>query len=296
VLNRDVAALRPWGDLQRRATLNIVAPVDHTSISLANGATQATSVDQPDFNDGGVTTNWKVKISGYDSILTVSSVTESDPPGAVDSLELTNFLETWPHATVTDGTAKAWKDEYTLASDFSRPVNYVDFINHWKLQPIGMRHMRELAPWPAIPGKPRYYTLVKPAQGDVRVWHVLFYPPPDEAAIVPYEYISSNMAYTTAGVGQATLSADDDEPWMDERYRHILVYGALGEIYRDFKDDTRSAEARSMYEQLLRRMAADQETTDDMPQLKPSRARYRHLTRWRSTPQYDVNGNFDRMF
>jgi hypothetical protein len=229
----------------------------------------------------------KLKVAGYDSIMTVAANAGGDV--------ILTMTAAWPHATVTAGTFQIWQDEYPLATDFGRPVNYIDFINHWRLQPVGLRQMREYAPWPATPGKSRYYTLIKPAVGDQRVWNILFYPPPDETAMIPYEYITSYMAFSSLGAGQATMVSDDDEPWMDERYRHMLVYGALAEIYRDFKDDTRSSEALAKYEQLLKRMADDEEVTCDSPRLIPSRAKYLHLTRRSTTPRYDVNGNFDRM-
>jgi hypothetical protein len=290
-VNKDVAAFPSvaWPDLQRRANLTIFAPYSTGGLGIIQGAdllNQSPLKTSPELVTGNIAAGMKAKIAGYDTILTVKSIV---------SEWAAYVTTTWPHASVADQSYTIWQDEYALASDFSRPINYVDFINHWKLQPVGLRQMREYAPWPAVPGKPRYYTLIKPAVGDQRVWSILFYPPPDEAVTIPYEYITSYVAFDNAGAGLALMTADDDEPWMDERYRHILIYGALAEVYRDYKDDTRSTEADAKYQGFLKRMTNDAEVTTDVPKFLPDRTRYKHLTRRRNTPRYDVNGNFDRM-
>lgn len=291
-VNRDIALQRPWRDLQRRATIVTFTPVTTGNINVTQGsATVSGGSTSPTFVTNGVAANDKIKTSGRLEIYTVRSV-DSETQLTLGDV---NSTTAWQGSTATDQSYRIWRDEYALASDFARPVNYIDFLDQRRLRPIGLRELRERYPWPAVPGDPKFYTLVRPATGSQLVWNVLIYPPPDERMILPYEYITSNMAYTTAGVGQATLSADDDEPWMDERFRHVLVWGALAELYRDYKDDTRSAEALNLYHDGIRRMANDEEPTHDRPRLKLDQSGWRRMRWGRHYPRYDINNRFDRM-
>ena len=286
-MNRDIAVQRPWRDLQRRSNIVLFTPVTTGNVTATLASTTlAGGTTSPTFSTNSVAAGMKVLVAGRDEVYTVSSV-ESET-----SLTLT---VAWQGATTSNVNYKIWQDEYALATDFARPVSYTNLFDRLRVQPLGLREMRERYPAPLTPADPMFYTLLKPATGDQRVWRVLFYPPPDERQIIPYEYISSYMAYTSAGVGQETLSADADEPWMDERYRHILVWGALSEIYRDYKDDTRSGEARTIYVDMLKRMANDEEPTHDRPRLRPEGRMWAALRRRRTSLPYDIHNRFDRM-
>ena len=285
-VNSDVAMQRPWGALQRSSTLTLKAPYSTGTPTFTNAST-AVSADTSVWTTN-LAANDKIKPSGRDEIYVVSSVTDNT------NLVLTS---TYQGTTSSTGSYNSWRDEYSLASDFDRPINYQTFLSMRRILPIGLREMRERFPWPAIPGDPKYYTLIRPgaAIADKRSWYVLLYPPPDEAEMIPYEYITTNLAYTTAGAGQETLSADTDEPWMEDRFRHVLIWGSLAEIYRDYKDDQRTQECLSLFHDMVRRMANDEPATNDRPRLKPNLGGWQWLRMAKRTPRYDIHDRFDRM-
>ena len=288
-VNRDIALQRPWRDLQRRATFITFTPVTTGNVTVtAASATVAGGSTSPTFTTNAVAAAMRFK-GNTDEIYTIRTVPSET------SLTLGDLSGTtaWQGATTTNMSYRIWQDEYALASDFREPVNLINFLVHIRVRPIGFREMRELFPWPSTPGRPRYYTLVKPSVAtDQRTYRVLLYPPPDDNMIVPYEYITTNMAYTSAGAGQETLSADADEPWMFEQYRHVLVWGALRELYRDYKDDQRSQESSALYADGIRRMANDELVTHDSPRLKPWIRKIRYA---RGEARYDTRGKFDRL-
>jgi len=88
---------------------------------------------------------------------------------------------------------------------------------------------------------------------------------------IPYRYITTNLAVSSAGAGQANLSADADEPIVPLRYRHVLVLYAAYQWYRDRKDDARSSEAQADYVDLVKRMANDSDPQRDRPRFRTNR-------------------------
>ena len=75
-------------------------------------------------------------------------------------------------------------------------------------------------------------------------------------------------------MGAANLSADTDEPIIPLRYRHVLIFYAISQWYRDRKDDARSQEANAEYVDLVRRMAGDSGPEKDKPRLQHNRSAY----------------------
>ena len=128
---------------------------------------------------------------------------------------------------------------------------------------------------------------------------IRFHRPPDDFYTIPYQYITSNLAVSSAGAAQTQLSADADEPIVPLRYRHAIKFHALYHWYRDRKDDTRSQEAKAEYVDLLTRTVSDNEIGTSRPQLQPRMGAYRSraVRPWGGGRgrRFDVNGRFDRM-
>jgi hypothetical protein len=166
-----------------------------------------------------------------------------------------------------------FEDEYALESDFFRPVDLRSFSKEFNIPLIGPQEFRRRYPGNYTIGRPSVATIIQlDFSGNTTPrYRVVFNPPPDDIYVVPYEYITSNLAVTTGGSEQAQLVNDTDEPIVPLRYRHLIVLNALYHWYRDRKDDTRSQEARAEYNELMQRVQSDTVagSVHDRPQFRP---------------------------
>ena len=284
----------PWAE--RSAILRTQAEYSTGTITATKGSTAVTGSSTAwntnnDFGVANVRANGKFRISGSLTPYTVSSV--SSDTAAVIS---TRFVET----TVTDGTYVYYEDEYALESDFLRPVDAQRFSDQANIDLIGRTEFRRRYPTNSTTGRPSVATIIDApfSSTTTPVRRVRFHPAPSTALLIPYTYITGNLAVSSSGVAAANLSADADEPIVPLRYRHALVFGALYHWYRDKKDDARSVSAKEEYVDLVTRMAADMEVGAVRPQIRPRISGYvRRAKRPYSAGgrRYDVNGEFDRL-
>jgi hypothetical protein len=99
---------------------------------------------------------------------------------------------------------------------------------------------------------------------------VLLHPPPDDANIVPYTYVTSNLGVTTGGTEQTELSSDTDEPTVPLRFRMMIVHKATAQWYLERRNDVQRAQANEgLYQVLLAKLAGDIEVGGDLPRLAP---------------------------
>ena len=237
--------------------------------------------------------NGKIKIGGSTVPYVVSSVS-SDTAAVLSS----KFTE----ATETEQTYIYYEDEYDLATDFLRPVDLRRFSTEANIDLISRTEFRRRFPSNSVPSSyPNVACLndFAPSGNTTPIRRVQFSPPPSIAQNIPYTYITSNLAISSAGVASANLSGDTDEPIIPLRYRHALVYHALAAWYRDKKDDTRSAEAKGEYTDIMLRIVGDVEVggvrPSIQPRLGPYAARARRPWSGSNSRRYDLNGKFDRM-
>lgn len=193
-----------------------------------------------------------------------------------------------------------FEDEYALASDFLRPIDATHFGDGNPIPLVGRTDFRRRYTWNSTPGKIEIATIVdRPFSGSTTpVRKIMFFRPPTDAEIIPYTYVTANMAVTSAGAAQSGLVNDTDEPIIPLRYRHAIVLGALYHWYRDKKDDGRSQEAKAEYTDLVLRMASDSEIGAPRAAFRPhvSPYRVRASRPWRGGGRrFDVNSRFDRM-
>lgn len=215
-----------------------------------------------DFTVANMRAGGKIVISGGTEIYEISSVT-NDTTAALSS----KYIQT----TVSVASYLYFEDEYALASDFLRPVDQRQFADSIEIELIGRTEFRRRYPRPKITGRPEVATIYdKPFSGNTTpVRKVGFYKPPDQAYTIPYSYITSNLAVSSAGAAQTQMSAATDEPIVPLRYRHALLLHALYNWYRDKKDDTRSAEVKSEYTDIMLRVISDNEIGASRPNIRP---------------------------
>jgi hypothetical protein len=167
---------------------------------------------------------------------------------------------------------------------------------------ISRREFRDKFPRPNVSGRPKVATILDIgfSSSTTPVRRIKFYPYPDAVYAIPYTYITSNLAVTSAGVESSALSSDTDEPNMPLRYRHIIVLCALEQWYRDKRDDARSQEVAAEFTGEMLRLLGDQEVGTHMQaHIQPRAGDYWGAARRpysnRGGHRYDINGEFDRM-
>ena len=226
----------------------------------------------------------KMKFAGDDEVYTVSSV------GSDTAITLSTR---YTGDALDDDTYTYFEDEYALASDYGRMVDLRIFSVPRRIPLIGPIDFRTRYGRNDTTGKPCAATLIQLGfSGSSTPRHrVVLGPAPDGVYSIPYEYVTANLAVSSAGSEQAALSADADEPIMPLRYRHVLVFHALFHYYRDYKDDARSQEVKVEYIDTMTRMSNDFGIGQkDRPRIIPMRPGGRPIQQ-----RFDVSGRFDRL-
>lgn len=285
----------PWAE--RSAILRTQAEYTTGTITATIGSTSVTGASTAwntnnDFAVANVRANGKFRIAGSLTPYPVDSVS-SDTAAVLT----TRFVE----STQTAVTYVYYEDEYALASDFLRPIDAQRFSDQIPIDLISRTEFRRRYPANSTTGRPTVACIidVAPSGNTTPIRRVRFHPPPSTALLVPYTYITSNLAVSSAGVAAANLSANADEPIVPLRYRHAIVFHALYHWYRDKKDDSRADAAKAEYTDLMIRLMSDVEVGAVRPQIRPRIQGYvRRAKRPYSgsgSRRWDVGGKFDRM-
>lgn len=280
----------PWAI--RAATLLLHATYTTGTVTVTQGATAWAGASTlwntaNSFAQNNARTTGKITINGTD-IYTISAV------GSDTSITAN---ERFVAADVAASGYTYYEDEYALASDFWQPVDKRQFTDALPITLIGSREFYRRYPRNSTTGTPKVATLIDlgPSGSTARRPRIVFQPVPSAAMLIPYRYLTTNLAVTSGGVGAENLDGDSDEPIVPVRYRHAIILHALGFWYRDRKDDTRSREVRAEYTDLIRRIRQDTMPTDDHPRLVPNLSRYKMTSRRSGRARYDINGRFDRL-
>lgn len=257
---------------ERRATLVTQAQYTTGTLTATKGSTTITGSGTAwntasSFSINNMRAGGKIRINGGTEVYEISSVS-NDTSATLTS----RFTQT----TVSGASYVYFEDEYALASDFLRPIDMRQFSDDMNIELIGRTEFRRRYSRNYITGRPQVATIVDLAfsANTTPVRKVALYKPSDVVYMIPYTYVTSNLAVSSAGSAQANLSADSDEPIVPLRYRHIIVLHALYNMYRDAKDDDRSMLAKAEYEQLLSRIVADTEIGESRPQVVPRTGPY----------------------
>jgi len=205
----------------------------------------------------------KVKFGGSNDIYNVSAV------GSDTSITLN---ETYAGDDDLSGASYTYfEDEYALATDFFRPVDMRSFSVSWNIPFIGDSDFYRRYPHNSTVGRPEIATLIKKdyISNVTPQYRLVLHPSPNDAYTIPYHYITTQLAVSSAGAQKTELVADADEPIMPSRYRLAIVFHALFNWYRDRKDDTRMQSARQEYVDIMRRILAETKVGQDRTSIRP---------------------------
>ena len=286
----------PW--LEREAYIRTHAPYTTGTVSITAGSTTVTGASTlwttaNSYNENNARTTGKMTVAGGTDIYRITTVTNDT------SITLTDRYVA--SADASGATYTYFEDEYALASDFLRPIDYRIFSDATSIALIGRNEWRRRFPRPNISGTPKVATLVdRGVSGDTTfIKRVQFYPYPSTAFLIPYAYVTSTLAFSSAGVAATSLSGDTDEPNMPLGYRHAIVYHALYHWYRDKRDDARSQEAKAEYTDIMLRIAGDTDIgAPSKASLVSGVSMYAHAATRpysnRSGGRLSVNDSFDR--
>ena len=278
----------------RRGTLLTHAPYSTGTVTIT-AATSRTAVV-------GTSTLWNTAVTGMGfnntrvgGKMIFQGSSEVFEVSAIGSDTTITILQRWLGDDLSGATYTYFEDEYALASDFLRPVDLRNFSTDWGIPILGPMEFRRKYVRNSLTGQPMNATVFQLAfSGNTSPRHrVAFYPSPDDEYNIPYNYITSNLAVSSAGVEQTQLSATTDEPIVPLGFRHVIVLGALYNWYRDIGDDTRSQEAKAEYIDVMQRLAGTTNMGADRPRIRPTLRRY--LPRSAALGRFDVNNRFDQM-
>lgn len=261
----------PWAE--RSAILRTQARYTTGTVTIARGSTTLTGSGSTwntnnDFGVKNARANGKIVFNGSRVPYRVASV------GSDTAITLsTAFTE----ASISAGNYTYFEDEYDLATDFLRPVDAQQFSDETSIDLISRTEFRRRYPNNVIPGRPLVACLLDyaPSGNTTPIRRVRLAAPPADFMLIPYSYITSNLAVSSVGAAAENMSADSDEPIVPKRYRAAILYHALYNWYRDKKDDSRSGDAKGEYVDLMSRIIQDQEVGAVRPQLRPRVSEYK---------------------
>lgn len=260
----------PW--CERQAILITQPSYSAGTVSITQGSTVLTGVGTAfqDQNSWGAANTRKygkiffsVGLENYE-VLSVNSNT-----GITLSSKFTQ-------ESISGGTYIYFEDEYDLASDFMRPVDFRFFDQNRQFTLLPRNEFRMHYVRQQTAGKPTACTIMdRPPEANTnRVPRVCFNRPTDKAYSIPYSYITKNLVVGSDGTPKEEFTADADEPLLPFPYRHVIVAKALYWAYRDRRDDRRSNEAAQEFIDLWLRMSNDAELGASRPFMSPRIASY----------------------
>jgi hypothetical protein len=288
----------PW--LERQATLVTHAPYTTGTVSISVGGTALTGsstlwATDNSYGQDNMRATGRLIIDGGPNLYRISSVTSDTAAVLRDQYVATS--------AASGATYTYFEDEYALASDFLRPLDFQFFSVPMDITLIPRNEFRRRIPRPNTAGRPQIATLIDAGFRDANTTptkYVKFYPYPDAHYLIPYSYITKNIGVHFEGDEVNIMAEDDDEPLIPIRYRHLIVLGALVHWYRDKRDDVRSQETQAAYIDGMNRMLTDLDiASPTQARLQPDMTSYTRFAKRpysrRGARYLDVNNSFDYM-
>ena len=282
----------PW--LERDDTLILRAPYSTGTVSVTAGSTTLTGASTlwtttDAYGVAYARTTGKLNL-GDQNIYGITTVGASSITLSVNYVADSDL--------VAGSTYTYFEDEYALASDFLKIVDIRRFSTALNIPVIGRNEFKRRFPRPNISGIPKVCTINdKPFSGSTApVTTVQFYPYPSGTLLVPYSYITKNLAVSSAGVPSVSMVNDDDEPALPTHYRAAIVEYAIWKWYRDKKDDGRSEQAHADYQDQVNRIVGDQRIgANTQARVTPRVGMYntRHIYSGGAGRRYSINNSFD---
>lgn len=281
----------PWAE--RKTTLTTQKPYSTGTVTISKGSASLTGTStlwntNNDFGVKNVRVGGKFAINGTVDVYTVSSV------GSDTTVTLE---EKYIGEDVSAGSYEYFEDEYALSSDFLRPLYLNYFDRNRQIHLLNRREFSERYIRNKTTGKINAAMIVDKAfSGDTTpVRKVVFHQPPDDFYLINYSFITNKLAVTASGVEAIQLVNDTDEPIVPLYARHIIVYHALYNWYRDKKNDTRSVEAKAEYTDAVIRLVSDTEIGASRPQFRPRVGVYNAQRPYRRSGRHTLGDAFDEI-
>jgi len=287
----------PW--CERQSSVRTKAPYTTGTATFTKGTLTVTGSStlwntNDSFSIKNVVSQGKIVATGYPEIYRVNAVASDT------SLSIyTHFI----HDTISGSEYTYFEDEYDLISLFLRPVDLRQFSPAMGISLLSRNEFRKRYPVVNVQGRPRVACIIDTdtsGSSFAQTRRVVFYPYPDREYIIPYTYITSTVATTSAGSPLTSMSATTDVPTMPLRYRHAIVLHALASWYRDKKDDARAESTKAEYTDIMIRIVNDLDiATHTTTKLRPmmgsyvggAKSPYRSGKGGRRV--YDLNDDFD---
>lgn len=265
----------PW--VERQGVLITQPSYSTGTVSIAKGSTTLTGSGTA----WNTNNSWGVKnVRAYGKFYLNSGLENYTVSSVASDTSLT-LSSMFTQDDLTDASYTYFEDEYDLAADFLRPVDFrfFDQNRQFTLMPRNEFRMHYVRQQTA--GKPTACTIIdRPPSGSTTlVRRVAFNRPTDQAYSIPYSYVTKYLVVSSAGTAQEEFSADADEPLLPLPYRHVIVAKALYWAYRDRRDDRRSNEANGEFLDLWLRIANDAEFGSSRPMMSPRIASYHNRSR-----------------
>jgi hypothetical protein len=270
----DVHIQQNWPWAERKGMIQTHASYTDGTVSIATSArttvTGASTLWNTTVTGMGFTNaraGGKIMFAGSSEVYTVSTVNSDTSITLVDR---------YIGDTLSAASYVYFEDEYALASDYWRTLDVRKFSSDSSISIIARQEFYRRYSRNSTLNTPQICTIIDLGPGATVApqLRVVFHPVPERIYNIPYRYITTNLAVSSAGVGSANLVSDTDEPIIPLRYRHCLVFYAIAQWYRDRKDDTRSQEANGEYVDVVRRMAGDAFPSKDHPRFVSNRMDY----------------------
>ena len=286
----------PW--CERTAILRTKAPYTTGTVAVSVGSTTVTGTStlwntNNSYGEPNMASMGKIIFEGSQDIYRVSTVS-SDTSAAL----VTKYVGS---AALSGASYTYFEDEYLLNSGFLRSVDAQLFSPAMRIPLISRADFRRRYPVVRVSGPPRVACIIDSTFSNTAglpFRRIAFYPYPDQTYNIPYTYITSTVATTSAGASLTDMTSDTDLPTMPLRYRHAILYHALAHWYRDRKDDARSEAAKAEYTDIMNRIVNDHDVaTHTTVHLQPAGgykgAASRPYSRRGGRRIYDLNDEFD---
>jgi hypothetical protein len=283
---------------ERDAKLTLQPDYSTGTVAVSVGGTTVTGSSTlwntaGSYGANNIEVGWKLKFGGSEVVYRVTAIA-SDTSLTIDTAYVGSAL--------TAGSYNAWKDEYTLASDYLRPVNLQFFDDNREIRLVDRRQLKRALPRNSITGRPKWATQIElgPSGSTALRPRLVIAPPPDQAYSIPYGYITNLLAVDASGTGLVNMSSDTDEPIVPLRYRAAIYHYAMAMVY-EHKDDQRQQIALQQYAQIMQRTLSDVTIGDRHMRIEPAISSYVNYAEHpyngpRSGRRFDTaSGAFDRL-
>lgn len=294
----DLHISRDWQWAERRATLKTHAPYTDGTVAISTSARTTVT---------GTSTLWATAVTGFGfnnaragGKMVFEGSVEPYTVATVSSDTAITLADRWIGSALSGDTYVYYEDEYALETDFGRLADVRYFGDQFRIPVIGRRDFYTRFPRNSHRGRPQCATVLDlaPSSSVSPQPRLLIHPAPDQVYNIPYRYITTYFAVSSAGTGAANMSDDTDEPIVPLRYRHVLVQYAVAHWYRDRKDDERFLAAKAEYDETVRRMGADQPVEQDHMRFIPRRYNQRGGVQYgshRYGSRYSSDSRFDEL-